>query len=279
MQYNTQQWNATLYGGSGLTQEVYSSNFLVFNGLSLSDNVNVVCEDFRESMAEREMDVSSVPLADGVHINSLYERATILRSRHRVIQDDAEALEAYLDTVKRSIAAQEGNLDITRNGEARRYIATLKNPEAILESREKWDVSMAPLELEWLCHEGSSADRAYTILSDSFTASPDTMILDNQGTANARPVFVIVFNTATDITACKIGNDTTGEQIQYTGTLEAGDSLVIDSEEQTVTLNGTAVSFLGSLPLLAVGVNTIRLTVTGTSFATAVTVKWKRRWR
>lgn len=277
---NTTQWNAGLYGGSGIGYEVFSTDFIVANALSLSDNVSIVCVDYKESMAQRDIDETPVPLADGSHLNSMYERSKIIKSYHQLTAVSGVALEEYIDTLKKNITVQELNLDITHpSRSARRYIATLRNPEAILEDRERWDVDTSPLVLEWLCHEGFGTDRAYTTAVDSFTSSPDTTIVENTGTAKAKPVYVCVFSAATSITALQIGSDTSGANIKYTGTINAGDALVFDGETQQVTLNGTAVTFTGSFVDLLIGFNTLRVTVTGTSFTMAMTVKWKRRWR
>lgn len=276
---NTAPWNAMIYGAIGINTEQISGDLIAFEDLSLSDNVNMVCTGLKESMADREMDVTSVPLADGMHVNSMYERSKIIKSRHQIIQADGEALETFIDNLKNTIATQEGYLYITRYGSTRRYVATLRNPEAILEDRENWDIDVAPLNLEWLCNEGFGEDVAYSIGTKNVSASPQTHIVNNLGTAKARPVAIFVFNTATSVTAFKLGNDTSGQQIQYTGTISAGDALIFDAEEGTVTLNGVRVAFTGSFINLLKGFNTLRYTVTGSSFDMSVTVKWKRRWR
>src|ERR1700687_306841 len=65
------------------------------------------------------------------------------------------------------------------------------------------------------------------------------------------------------------------EEIQYSGTIVAGDALAFDGEQCSVTKNGTAVNFSGSFPFLEPGGNNIKFTITATSFSATATVKAK----
>lgn len=276
---NTSPWNASVYGVSGDTNEVIIGDLIVFGDFSLADNENIICTDLKESMADRDIDMTSVPLANGMHINSLYERAKIIKSTHFINQIDNVALESFIDLLKYKLATREGYLYITRNGETRRYFATLRNTAGILDDRHPYDINVSPLVLEWICHEGFGEDIIYSSGARSVTVSPETQIVNNMGTADAKPTVIIAFNSATSVTVLKIGNDTTGEEIQYTGSLIAGDTIVFNAETLQVTLNGTPVTFEGSMLSLAKGFNTIRYTITGSSFNVSATVQWKRRFR
>lgn len=121
-------------------------------------------------------------------------------------------------------------------------------------------------------------DDQTTVEQTGIGTSPYQFAVNNAGTLPNKGVRVEVEG------ACQnpqVENVTTGESWSYSGTLEAGDLLVVDGQQGTVTLNGgdayanltlgdTQVAFL----TLAQGQNTLRFSATSPSNVT-VRVKFR----
>ncbi len=97
---------------------------LSFEDFSLSDGTVMILTELLDSGATREIVGGNVPRGDGQFITEAYYRERTIIARGIVKKDTAATLDAYLDTIRKSLRAREGNLDIIdNNGTAKRYIA------------------------------------------------------------------------------------------------------------------------------------------------------------
>src|SRR4028118_1894430 len=143
MQYNQNQYNVGLWGGDGANiAPAYSTDLVVFDGFSLSDNVYMVCQNLIDSAATREVLTGNVPRGNGMYVNGDYWRKKPIEVSGYIKASSKDTLDAYLDTVRKNLRKRERNLDITRRdangnvGSVRRYTATWINPEEIFAARE-----------------------------------------------------------------------------------------------------------------------------------------------
>jgi len=103
---------------------------------------------------------------------------------------------------------------------------------------------------------------------ETLAASPTTFTVTNNGNAFSRLLITILNNTST-ISSLTFENLTTGQNWSYTGSLLTSDLLVVDTDELTVTNDGTEdpANFSGDAELyLLPGDNEIKVTglVSGT---------------
>lgn len=277
--YNLKQYHDQLYGAEGSLISVLSTDLLVFEGFSLSDLTSTTTTDLLDSTPTRELSQGKVPRDDGKNYYADYWRDKRIEARGLVEAATQLALDQYLDTIRKNLRKPNGNLDVTRPGmDTRRYIATLDNPETLFADRERTHITICPFHAIFTCLSPFGEDIDYTAQSVSVTASPQVDAITNGGTIEAKPVFVFAVNAANTVTVLNIQNDTTGDEIEYSGTVAAGDVFVFDSENLQVLKNSVAVDYTGVFPKLDVGSNVLRFTVTGTSFDIRVTTKMKRRW-
>lgn len=275
--FNTFPYNTRPFNGLLAQDGVFSSELVVFNSYELALTNGILIQDINESGHVRQINRTDIARDDGFIHDSDYLREKIIPIRGLIKKDTQVELEAFLDTFKQKLYASQGNLDITRTGmTGRRYIATLMNMDKVFQRREKYHITICPFDLEFLCKFGH--DRTYTLEAKQIITSPDTHTFDNDGSFTARPIIIVVFNAASSITQLNVKNDTNSDEMQIVRTWSAGDSLVIDGENYTVEVNGTAVDFSGVFPKLDVGSNTLRYTVTGSSFDAMFTVKFKQRY-
>lgn len=106
-------------------------------------------------------------------------------------------------------------------------------------------------------------------------ADGGTAVLDNTGTAEYWPVYQ-VSNAAVGFT---LENETTGESIEYVGTISGADYAELDSFRNTIFLNGNGADLLSNVviedslfPKLIPGANTIRIS------GGDVAVLWAPAW-
>ena len=277
-QYGTFQWNTMMYNGSPLGATVYSSDLVVFDSFSLADNVNTFCANIIDSGPKRDLIDGPTPRADGQYLIADYWRQKDVEVTGVVKAADAASLNAYLDTMRKGLRKRAANLDLTRNGVVRRFVATLTNAEQLFAARQPWNITVCPFKAVFTCETPFGTDRDYSNTSQSITSSPTTLTAENLGTIKTQPVVLLVFDAASSVTVVDLTNATTGEEIKYTGSCAANDVLVFDSEMKTVTKNGTAVDYAGSFPTLDAGSNNVKFTVTATSFTAQATVKWKNAY-
>ena len=280
--FNGIVWGANLWNGGRSAMESFSSDLVVFEGFSLSDNDSVVCTNLIDSGPTREILGSRVPRGDGEYITGDFWRQKVIEVRGFVKKDTAEELDDFLDTMRKNLRVREGNLDITRYDTARRFVATLTNAEELFASREGYHITFCPFVARFVCKTPFGMDREYTANTFTFATTPRNETMQNIGTIEAQPVFIFIFDSASSVTAVNIQRvDTDGnvlDEIEFTDTIAAGDILEFNSEDKVVNLNGEQVSYTGSFPELAIGSNTIKLSVTGASFSATTTTKMKNRF-
>jgi phage-related protein len=272
--FNERLWNGPQFGG-----DTASSDMLVFDGFPLADNVSAILLDVKDSAAKRELLTSKIPRGNGISINGLNEREKLIPARVLLKKSTGPLLEAYLDTIRQRLAAQDVFLDITRHGIERRYVATVVNMEELFEERSPRDVTKCLLNVTFLCKEGFATDRNYTSRSEEVTTSPQNHSFENTGSAPAPIIGILNFSAANSITAVVLKNETTGVEIEAVLNISPGDVVRFDSENFTVTKNGVEVDYSGAFPELDPGMNVISWTVTGTSFSAYSTLKSKMAYR
>ena len=108
-------------------------------------------------------------------------------------------------------------------------------------------------------------DRSINVSSDDVTGATKTVDVTVSGTYRPLPTITITFTSETGASAVSMTNNDTGDTITITTTLNASDILVINCEEQKVTLNGTLIDFAGPIPLFQVGDNELAFSFPATA--------------
>jgi hypothetical protein len=274
-QLNTFAFDTMVFGGMGSLNTVPSTDTLVFENFSLSDGTNMVLQSLVFKGPTRDLVGGNIPRADGMYLTSDYFREYTIEASGIAVQSSAAALDAYLDTVRKSLRKREGNLDYTdKNGTVKRFVATLDAYEDLFANRQGWNITVCPWKASFKCKTPFGRARSYTATSLTFSSSPTSQSFVNAGTYKAPAVFTLIFSSASSVTSIDVTNTLTGEEITYTGTASANDVFVFDGENKQVTKNGTAVDFTGSFPNLDLGGNVCTFTINGT-FSVNLTGKFR----
>src|SRR4051812_37699479 len=123
--FNTFLFDTLEFNGSLMNNTVYSTDLVVFDSFSLSDNVNTFVRDIIDSGPTRDLIDGPIPRSSGMYLIADYFRQRTVTVTGIVKAADAASLDAYLDTMRKNLWGRAANLDLTRNGVVRRYIATM----------------------------------------------------------------------------------------------------------------------------------------------------------
>lgn len=189
-------------------------------------------------------------------------------------------LDDRIDTFKGYFAQRNKNLDIAYGSGTRRYIVMKANSVGV----ERQDKALfATFAIELICKPFGfnttptdlwAAKTGFT--SATFTETPTV-------TGNAPyqlPIFTITLNSFTgDADYVQISNDNNNQEILLYGLgLLAGDVIVIDCEQRTVTVNGIEVDYYGTFLELEPGANSITYTDGFTTRSVDVEAVYTKRW-
>lgn len=284
--YQSSLYNERLYNGALVASAVvYSEDLAVFvtgdidTEFSLCDLVNTFVENINDSGHRPDLVSHPVVRGDGVEVTDKSDREKIIIIDGWLEAADAASLETLKDDMRRLLSARNGYLDLTRSSVVRRWEATVVNQNTMFAGYRGYMINWCPYQLQFFCRD-YGGERSYTSTSKQFTAAAaDTMPVSYEGSADGRPVCVIVVSAASSITAITIGNDESGISLTLTNAIAAGDVIIVDGENKTVTLNGTRKAYTGAFPDLVYGDNNIRLTATGTSITQRTTVLYRQLYR
>jgi hypothetical protein len=281
MLFNAKLFNTAMFDGGTTIAPVYSTDAAVFEDFSLSDGTHMVLTEPPKFGPTRDPATDAVPRGHGMYKNSALFRVNTIELRGYVKHTSAALLDAYLDTLRMTLEAEDGNLDlIDQNGTVKRYVATCDNFEEMFADRQRYHLTICPFAIRFRCFDPFGKARDYTSQSYfGMSTSGTVQSVVNPGTRKARLVLGLLFSAASSVTAITVTNSTTGEAITYTGAVAAGDALVFDGENLRVTKNSTAGTFTGAFPTLAVGANLLAVTVTGASFTLSSTIKYRRTYQ
>ena len=282
--YNAKIWNANLWGGGQYSVPQYSTDTLAFYDstgayFSLSDNSAMILTDLRINGPTREIIGGNVPRDHGQYVNADYFRETVIEAEGIAKKSTAATLDAFLDTIKKNLRHREGFLDvIDTNSTVKRFVATMDSFDALF-PRERYHITKCPWKARFRCKTPFGRSRDYNDEMSTLTSSPTNITIDHAGTIRALPVIIMIFDSASSVTVVNVKRvnaaGTTLEEVEYSGSISAADVLRFDSEEKTVTKNGTAVDYTGSFLTAEPGSNIFKFTITGSSFSAPTTVKWK----
>jgi hypothetical protein len=155
------------------------------------------------------------------------------------------AYEEAFDELKFRTSAAQRPLVISQAGSNRVYVAT---KESIIE--EHIEAGKSKISIVFTCANPYGKSEVLTTSSEVLTTTPSNISVLYAGTAEARPVFTIIFNSLSGGTNkyVGIGNATTGQQIQTSRNWVAGDVVRFDTDLKRVFVNTVLTNYNGVFP-------------------------------
>lgn len=210
-------------------------------------------------------------------INYPSKKVTIAGSIHGSSQAD---LDSRIDTFKGYFTGKDKDLDIAYGSSTRRYVAT---PNIVSVTRQQ-KALFAKFTIEFICTQPFGLDTSTTNLwtaKTAFTSATFTEAPTVGGTAPYQlPVITITVNSFTGAgDYVQISNDNNNQELLVYGVgITAGDVIVIDCANRTVTVNGTEVDYSGTFLELEPGANSITYTDGFTTRSVDVSGVYTKRW-
>lgn len=280
--YNELSYNEGAYNASPAgAVEAQPTTLLQFDGFDLNSSEGVTSGDriliqnLDDNGPMIDLDKIEIPLGNGMKINSRWRRGKIIEAEGVVFSDTGAGLETFLDTIKKNLRGINLTLDVTKYGVTRRYPkSTLLNMDKLFKGRKGSDVTRCPINVQFLCADvGMSLD--YSQTNDEITAAEDTIVVETSGSTEPLPIIVVVFSASSGVTTLNIQIDENEQEIEIPYAFTGSEAVVIDCEEETVTVNGVEVEFDGRFPEMFLGTNTFRFTTDGSSRTFRATIKAK----
>lgn len=267
-----------LFSESSFLPEYIPTEDFTFNtyGLQNPSQYGIHISDYTIESPKRGFQTTDVPGGHGLILLEDWFRENPIILRGWVSQPTKLQLDQKIIEFLRNIQGQGGELIMENAGSYKSIKTTMQN---IKFTGEHWATTKKEFEVEFSGTKSFWQDLSYnsTAIFGSATLSVDGT-MNNSGNTIADPIIIVIFNSASSITGAEFENTSTGEIVQITETISAGDVLIFDSEEKQVTINGTEVEYSGKFPTLQIGLNTFTIIMTGTSCNTDITAKWKNQY-
>lgn len=262
---------------------------VVFNNFVLNDSdagiyASVVHD---EMLPSREVNTANNPSTDGETLISEYFRRKNIKVSGHIIKSDAEELQAFIRTLKGKLIGVNKNLRIKKGGMLREYIALVDNHligETIFPDH-------VPFEVNFVALSGFGRDTSFTTKDlVTVTSAVYTDGLENTGNVQTFLTAILTFSAATGVTEIEIQNVTNGQTLTITENISAGDIIKVNGEIEVNNdgsysglnvvnlVSGTEPTISGVIPILDVGENLIKITVTSTSHSYDVSLKTKMKY-
>lgn len=238
-----------------------SATSISFNSYNLQTS-NIITERILHTSSPENDFLSERKMRrEGSYLLSNYWIRKIITVSGHIIGTSASDLGSRIDTLKQNLIGEKLDLDIGFAGGTRRYKATARRVEI---EKEHFHSNWCPFSIEFACVD--SFGRATSSTSETLSAqttSPFNKIFTMGGSIGAYPIITLDFTSGSSVTVVKIENTATEEFMTVTRTFADAESLAIDCENLTVTVDSVDVDFTGVFPSFIVGSNNVEITVTG----------------
>lgn len=247
-----------------------------FNGTDLSGLTGVTILDIKaNSIPNRKLMQAELAEADGgILTNAFYGIKTILVTG--IIEGDtANVAEGYRDTLLSYLSEPNATLIFEQAGTNRVYTATMQ--DAVFSDDNVG--GHIPFDIRFSCTDPFGYEQNQIQTTEAgVTTNGDTTAITNGGTYKCNTIIWIKLNNFTGADDRAITVTIGGIGVTVIREWAAGEVLVIDGVNKTVTVGGVAVTFTGQFPMLAVGSNTLTVTDSFTARNIDKTIKYTERY-
>lgn len=244
------------------------------------DNVSLESGAYRtegikhESSAPRDMYVYTLARERGsVLVDSRFQSKEITVFG-RIKASSQGELEQAVDAFKELLSREDKVLDVEYATGTRRYRAYALQPKI---NREFFHVSYAPFEATFIVPTGVGEDINPVVSSSlNFTGAMQTGTLNAGGSTFPVPKIQISIDSGTAVSS--ISFQCNGDKITLAKALVASDTVVFDTENKKVTVNGAEQEYTGMFPKFVVGDNAWRIDVVRTACQYDTVFTYTKKW-
>jgi len=256
---------------------------ITFNGTSLQDQYTKIGELDHESMDQRELQYERLGTRDGAKLVDDGMAPKTIKFGGTIKSSDGtkETLETQIDALKANLHPTEKTLLIDYISGTRKYIGTFRITKI---QRKFYQISYADIQLEFVASNppvgigGSSTTIDYAAVTQAGGTWDDVAAFD--GTYFPFPRFKYTINSETGMTSIILRNTDTGEEMTITpdAGFTAGDIVIVNTDDLTVTVNGVASDYSGVFPSFELGNNNIQHVFDGTAYNVSLSILYFKRY-
>lgn len=244
---------------------ITTSRYAIFNGYNLNNVSGLsVYAITPPGSASRTLNIFNIARASARKVSSAFYDSNQITLGVYITAASREALEAALDILYANIQLIEGTLIVPRSGStARAYTATYAGSTInnTMSNTDSPASNYVDLTLVFQTSDSYGYDQFFTPMIGpiSNNSSPNSWNYNQGGGADIQvPVLQFYFTGGTlGAGTVQIGNNNSGQQVSIIRTWNVGDTLIVNTQLNTVQVNGVDVAFSGALPTFGLGQQTI----------------------
>ena len=244
---------------------ITTSRYAIFNGYNLNNVPGLsVYAITPPGQGNRSMSIYPIARISARKVTAGFYQSAQVQIGVYITAASRQALESAMDTLYQNIQQIEAPLVVPMsNGTNRSYTATYSN--TVLNNAQSNTDSpaggYADLTLVFELSDSYGYDQFFTpmINQSNLNSSPNTWNWNFGGSADQQVPFLQFYFTGGALGAgtVVIGNQNSGQAVSITRTWAVGDTLQINSQNNTVQVNGVDVAFTGAIPTFGTGLQTI----------------------
>jgi phage-related protein len=253
---------------TGNTSGYFDGGILVEGSTTFTD-LSSYLEDWKPSKKYR-MSRFTVARRPGLIIPSSEHDSVSLKMQGKVYGSTPTVARTNFDAMLQALSGSEKDLYLYDDRFIRVYLESQDHEYIAALRCIKFNLSFsAQVPFQLFCQKYRS--------QQAIASSPTSFTVTNNGSVFSKPKITFVAG-GSDITSCTIENLTTGQLWTFTGTVTAGNSLIIDFDAVTLTNNGvdSVANSVGDYPQFRLDPGGNILKFTGSNCT--IKVDWYDRW-
>lgn len=232
-----------------------------FNNLSLQNDTYKTENINYRHLGEKQIQKKPDTRTGGFDISETKYTQKVITVTGTIYGNDKADLRSAVDNLKEKLSPEEKNLDIDYGNKTIRYEATVQSIEV---PEERWHITQLPFTIEFLTQPWATSTASTLKSWTSITNTTFTNSINIDGSYNPSPTIKVTSNKSIDTTV-KFTNDTTGDWIETKSTqsFSTNSVLEVDTDAETVKLDGSNIDFAGVFPVFNPNTNSVTVTTTG----------------
>lgn len=257
----------------------YLQTVVTYNGIDLNTipGLTVLARDSYKP-AERTIGSYGISRGNKNKIITAYYDKKRITVKIGITQPTRDLLEQSLDQLNAILQGYEKDLIIRQAGNDRKYTATLAQTGV---SNDGGSYIEMDLVFETSDHFGYDTYTTTLLNVANWTGGSKTSEIAVGGSGVTQlPYISIVYSSVVGGTAktLRISNEATGQTLIMTRDWATGDVLLVDTQNRTITVNGTTISYTGSYPEFSVGVGYVTVSDDFTSRTYTMKMTYTKRY-
>lgn len=228
--------------------------------------------------AKRKINISELAQSDKSKTSSAFFTDRKINIRVGIQRDNRAQLEASIDSLMSILQGQEKQLVLAQSGTQRTYTATYSDYSVNIHGGAYCELDLL---FATSAHFGYDTTLTQLVYAAGATLYNRTDSFTVGGSAYYQtPIIKVTISAVTGGTTSDVilKNPANGQAVTVNRTWVAGDLLVVDSQNKTVTVNGSNVDFSGAIPEWRLGVGYLQYTDGFLTRTVTIYAYYYKRW-